>query len=351
MKKLLHLIGCMSLCAGLNAQPFLNGSFETGGTEPDDWDFNPLGGDPDSEISYVTTGGAADGSRFVRVELLSSVGTFNFFTDYVRIDTDTQTLLNGNTRYVVTASFRRSNSDFVPVFSIDEVGGIQYSSNTAFEYFIIGRYQEEGSTSAPLNSWYEETFEFTTEPHGTIEAEYIFILTGRSFFNAGGGDTLDIDNVRFTTVEPLLDATITIDDSPGLYDFTNTDCRIDFLSNDTEGDVTVSKIEGTPSNIGTASVPGKYWDIDSEISGNFSAVPIFFYTDAELSTAGINENEINLIKRTVDGNDWLVVPATVDTTENTVQPIDPVSSFSQWAIASNGFPEGFASADNWNLYQ
>lgn len=344
---LLILSPAAALCQSYN-----NPSFETpngGGTAPSGWEVGFIGDNSNASNSYITSGGAADGVAFVRSTITTSntIGGTDFWSPTDLFNDVPQP----NTRYRLTVAFRRSHPDLRANIVYNESGGAGFG-NSAIGYFFSGVFTGGGTTSDPVNTWYDVQFEFTTDPAGIYNKGWGLQLGAGYFLPPPGmpiGETIDIDNVRIEVLEELADATLTIGSGNLLYDFTNTDVQIRFLSNATTGDVTVEKASGAPSNIGTANTPGKYWTITSLLPGAFSAEPIFSYTDTELSNNGMNEGELNLIRRTNDGDGWVLVPSTLDTVGNTIRPSSPVSSFSQWAIASNGFPLDTTVPD-WTAY-
>ena len=342
--------GC-ALIVALGSSAFaqyLNPSFETpGGTLPSFWEQNSVYTDAASSISYQQGGGAADGTSFLRITTVSAKPVFTYCKAISPLN---NTALEPNCNYRFTVAVRRNAADLLPVVSLDESGGASLGNLSALEYFSPGVAEVVAQSTDPLNTWYDLTFDYTTGVAGIYSKSWWIKLTALAdaFPNLPSGSTADFDNVRLVLLSRNSNATLTVGTGASVQDFSNTDCRIQFTSNTASGTIAVAKNTGTPDNLGTAIVPGKYWTITSSLGGTFAAKPVFSYTDLELSGAGMSEADLHLLRRPVAGGTWSEVPATLNTSLNMIQPTTSVSSFSQWAIASSGF--GATAAEDWLLY-
>jgi hypothetical protein len=294
--------------------------------------------------------GAADGINFLRIE--TSVAKNFFARTKVIVPMESNDQFEPNCRYRITAAVRRNDSNFTPVLGLDEVGSAG-AGNVASQYFSPEVAGVWGPPTGLVNSWYDLSFEHTTAPEGIYTKSWYFTLYGFSdSTNLPAGSLLDFDNVRLELLERKRDAILIVGNGASIQYFSNTDCKIQFVTaiGGTKI-ISVTRNSGAPSNIGSALVPGKYWTIQllPGSLGTFTAHPIFSYTDLELSTAGMSEANLKLIRRPASGDAWTEVTATINTTANTIQPAATVTSFSEWAIATSGFPVA-TTVEQWKHY-
>ncbi len=337
------LIACVISAENL----YLNGSFENpgSGSWPQYWKPSSNGFTSNGVAEYITTGGAADGTDFVRLRVTSTAGSKSL--PYWYGDSNYQ--IQPNCRYRLTFSYKRSADGIDRMVMILECGSAGWG-NTALEwcgsdYFDWSLY--DGSQSVGV--WHERSKEFSTSPNGMWNKGWGFMFFAEEPLLGGTmhvGDTLDYDHFQMELLEIYKTATLTIPVITGnavTYDYTNTDVRIKFHSNSQGDDHTVEKKEGNAPGLTDPSL-NKYWVIGN-LSGTFSSTPTFFYTDAELAATGMSEFNLQLARKP-DGGEWTSVYSVVDTGANSITTSSPVSSFSTWAVV-----EKSTSASIWLLYK
>lgn len=318
-------------CCAFAQNLFLNGSFETSDNDvPEHWDKGTLYGDGGSV--YVTGAvDAADGSAYVRTSTPPTVSPLHLkgwqpaVSNYDMLP---------NCRYRLTYTWRTGHKCLVRDIVFIEYGGI-ISGNSAFEYVHIH------SNPRPLEStsgeWVTTSYEFETSPEEAWSKSFYFIFAATaqaSTVYPVSASSMDYDNIQLELLEHYTTATCHISTFHlSTYDYTNTDCKIRFLTNDQEADHTVEKKNGAPPDIGSTPALEKYWIIDP-FPGNFTATVYFSYTDDELSAAGLSESFLRLVRK--EEGIWTEEPCVINESENVIQTESPISSFSTWAVVGPG---------------
>jgi len=333
---------------------YLNGSFEDPGTDgkPAYWDEDPWGdrlGVP-IDIEYLTSGDAADGTAFVRVNPVSTSGGAHF--GWASAEPNYQ--LEPNCRYLVTYSYRESDA----WFRANPREYVYYSRSTgpgsAISIFLpIDHNSYPPPMGTPTDTWFEENLEITTGCKGAWEYwEDTITFSGYATSSLNGTEYVDYDNTSVEILVRYLTATVQITDSvPLTYDYSNTDLEIRYLSNSVVELHTVEKVEAPLPDTYTDyyGVPslGKHWSI-GEKSGEFSAILIFSYTDDELDEAGISENMLQIVRLDLAGG-WTEIPSVIDFEANTISTRDPVTAFSDWGIVQGEYT-ATTGVDDWEGY-
>jgi len=340
MKRIAFVTLFLGLAGFVAAQNlYLNGSFETAGPAYWQYDYLHSTGTP----QYIS--GAVDaghGSAYVRINA-PATSSYNLFKGWTPSSSNYRLL--PNCRYRLTYMWRTSHTALTRNIAYVEAGSI-VSGNSALEYFLA----DDGFISLSEETsgvWVTSSFELSTPPNEAWNKSfgYVFSAGTFAFLTSIPASTFDYDNMQLELLQQYTTATCHIAaSSVSTYDYSNTDCKIRFLTNDQTADHQVEKKSGLPPSIGSTPALSKYWIIDS-FPGTFTATVIFSYSDMELTAAGLSESSLRLLRKEGAGL-WTEVSSTVNASENTIQTASPVSSFSSWAIAG----PAVSSVDDWLLY-
>lgn len=324
-----------SIAAAFGQSLYTNYSFETPGSVG--WEQAPYySNGACSQVMGASD--AADGSAYARITITSGGSGYQVAWEPTTANYD----LAPNARYTLTYKWRSSDPYITPNVGQPYAESAVYG-NTGYESFYIGDNIAMPGNAA--NVWYTETVNITT-PICDRMSRWTGVFFGAfAFFGPTG--TLDFDDIRLQLITPIptkVDHQIT-SATLGTYEYSNLKCRIKWNSVNQDSTSTVELMTGTPPGLGSRVTLGRWWVI-SPYPGTFSAQPIFSYTDAELTAAGLTWSQLKVLKQDGAGP-WAEVSKTVDTTRKTVTVSTAQSSFSNWVLAGPA-PAG---VDDWKSFE
>ena len=250
-------------------------------------------------------------------------------------------------------TYANAYSEFAPFFKniFKSAGGsllsFQVDEDNKAQGELILTASLAGTTGAPSGNGLLGILEFTVLQTDETNISFGPSLTQNFFISTAGiSDTSYPTDLRAGIVNPTADSNISDKKVVTLngknaksVSFGTGTKSMTLQFNTTESSGFTGRLLGqrhTPKHPASGpNVLSYYWKVSTEQAiGTFSAMLTFYYDDADVSAAGLNESQ--LILGRYDSGTWTIMPTTRDTENNTLSTT--TDTFSDWVIAGEGGP-------------